>query len=415
MSLLSKVISFGRGIAWVRSAPLRSNVMRKFRSPVPVLAVVLGVGVVTGCSSQSSESAPIATSSPVPVAEPTGTTSEVVPPPVDACATFVGTLTERQRLAQLLTVGVTGTADAVDIMSREQVGGIFIGSWTDSSTLAYGQVPEIDAAAAVPPMVTIDEEGGRVSRVEDLLGPDPSARETARTMTPDQTYQMALERGTELKELGITVDFAPVVDVSGQPDDSVIGDRSYSEDPQEVIAYAGAYAQGLRDAGVQPVIKHFPGHGSGSGDSHTGAVTTPPLEQLRQSDLLPYQALSQTGVGIMVGHLDVPGLTDPGYPASISPAAMKLLRDGVGYGAAPFTGPIFTDDLSGMAAITDRLGIVAAVESALVAGADVALWLTTDDVPAVLDNLEEAVATGRLPAAQVDRSAATVAQFKGAC
>ncbi|SNT02894.1 beta-N-acetylhexosaminidase [Rhodococcoides kyotonense] len=400
----------GSTVAWTTV-----GVMMTFRSPVPVLAMVLGVGFIAGCGSDSSpEAAPVATSSAT--APTTESTTPVPPPaPVDACATFVGSLTERQRLAQLLTVGVTGTADAVDIMSTEQVGGIFIGSWTDSSTLAYGQVPQINDAAAVPPMVTIDEEGGRVSRVEDLLGADPSARETARTMTPDETYQMALERGLGLKELGITVDYAPVVDVSGQPDDSVIGDRSYSEDPQQVIAYAGAYAAGLRQAGIQPVIKHFPGHGSGSGDSHTGAVTTPPLEQLRQSDLLPYQALSDTGVGIMVGHLDVPGLTEPGVPASISPAAMTLLREGVGYGAAPFTGPIFTDDLSGMAAITDRLGIVAAVEAALVAGADVALWLTTDDVPAVLDNLEEAVATGRLPAAQVDESAATVARFKGAC
>lgn len=213
----------------------------------------------------------------------------------------------------------------------------------------------------------------------------------------------------------MTVDYAPVVDVSSQPDNSVIGDRSYSADPDEVIAYAGAYAQGLRDAGVKPVIKHFPGHGSGSGDSHTGAVTTPPLDQLMQSDLIPFAALANTDVGVMVGHLDVPGLTAPGEPASISPAAMALLRNGEGYGAPPFTGPIFTDDLSGMAAITDRLGIVAAVEAAVVAGADVALWLTTDDVPQVLDNLENAVATGRLPADQVDRSAATVARFKGAC
>ena len=161
--------------------------------------------------------------------------------------------------------------------------------------------------------------------------------------------------------------------------------------------------------------KHFPGHGSGSGDSHTGAVSTPPLDELKTKDLLPFAALDDTGVGVMVGHLDVPGLTDPGVPASISPAAMALLRDGVGFGAQPFDGPIFTDDLSGMAAITARLGIVDAVEAALVAGADVALWLTTDQVPAVLDNLEDAVASGRLSAGEVDQAAATVARFKGAC
>ncbi len=389
----------------------------KFRSPVPVVALVVGVGFVAGCSGGGGESA---TAAPATVAQtsqalPTTTAVAPAPAPVDACATFVGGLTERQRLAQLLTVGVTGTADAVDIMAREQVGGIFVGSWTDTSTLGNREVPQIAAASAVPPMVTIDEEGGRVSRVEDLLGTDPSARETAQTMSVDETYQMALERGRGLKDLGVTVDFAPVVDVSSQPDDSVIGDRSYSDDPAEVVAYAGAYANGLRDAGIEPVIKHFPGHGSGSGDSHTGAVTTPPLDQLMQTDLIPFAQLSPTGVGVMVGHLDVPGLTQPGEPASISPAAMSLLRDGVGYGAAPFTGPIFTDDLSGMAAITDRLGIVAAVEAALVAGADVALWLTTDDVPQVLDNLEDAVASGRLSGEQVDRSAATVARFKRAC
>ncbi len=93
-------------------------------------------------------------------------------------------------------------------------------------------------------------------------------------MTEEQTYQMALERGRGLKDLGVTVNFAPDVDVSSQPDDSVIGDRSYSDDPAVVTRYADAYARGMRDAGILPVIKHFPGHGSASGDSHTGAVTT---------------------------------------------------------------------------------------------------------------------------------------------
>ena len=116
----------------------------------------------------------------------------------------------------------------------------------------------------------------------------------------------------------------------------------------------------------------------------------------------------------MVGHLDVPGLTTEGVPASISPAAMALLRDGTGYGAAPFTGPIFTDDLSGMAAITSRLGIEDAALAALVAGADVALWITTDAVPSVLDRLEAAVASGELSDARVDDAARTVLTAKGA-
>jgi beta-N-acetylhexosaminidase len=376
--------------------------------------------LTTACSSDGGSVAqspvaqsPVAQSS---VAEsPAVSTPAAIPTtePSNACTTLLAGMTLRRKLAQLLTVGVTGTDDAVQIARSEGVGGIFVGSWTDQSMLTSGGVAQAQAASTVPMMVTIDEEGGRVSRVADLLGEDPSARVTAQTMTVQQTYDMALERGRGLKNFGITVDFAPVVDVSAQDDDEVIGDRSYSDDPAVVTQYADAYARGLRDAGIFPVIKHFPGHGSSSGDSHTGAVSVPPLEELKTKDLVPYRTLVTSGVGVMVGHLDVPGLTTEGVPASISPQAMALLRDGTGYGAPPFTGPIFTDDLSGMAAITSRLGIDRAVEAALVAGADVALWLTTDDVPQVLDHLEQVVASGELTQDRVDAAVLTNARAKG--
>lgn len=142
-------------------------------------------------------------------------------------------------------------------------------------------------------------------------------------------------------------------------------------------------------------------------------MTTPPLDQLVQTDLAPYRELLSPDVAVMIGHLDVPGLTD-GLPASISPAAVDLLRTGTGYGGRPFDGMIFTDDLSGMQAITDSYDITEAVEAALAAGIDQALWLTTDQVPAVLDHLEQSVVSGDLPAAQVDESVRTVARAKGA-
>ncbi|MDN3458793.1 MULTISPECIES: glycoside hydrolase family 3 N-terminal domain-containing protein [unclassified Rhodococcus (in: high G+C Gram-positive bacteria)] len=378
--------------------------------------IALCGGLVAGCSGENGTADPVSSA-------PTSTTSEITSTPAASSSApvaascgsdLVASLSLRQKLAQLLNVGVTGTDDALSIVQNEEIGGIFVGSWTDQSMLTNREVPQVASSSKLPLMVTIDEEGGRVSRVADILGPDPSARETAQTMTVEQTYQMALERGRGLKDLGITVNYAPDVDVSSQPDDSVIGDRSYSDDPQTVVAYAGAYAQGMRDAGIFPVIKHFPGHGSASGDSHRGEVTTPPLQDLIASDLIPFRELSGTGVGVMMGHLEVPGLTEPGTPASISPAAVALLRDGVGYGAAPFTGPVFTDDLSGMQAITDRYDIADAVQAALVAGVDQALWLTTDDVPRVLDHLEQAVASGELPQARVDQAVVTVATAKGA-
>jgi beta-N-acetylhexosaminidase len=216
-----------------------------------------------------------------------------------------------------------------------------------------------------------------------------------------------------MRKLGITIDFAPVVDVTDASADSVIGDRSFGSDPDQVTAYAGAYAQGLRDAGLLPVLKHFPGHGHGSGDSHTGGVITPPLSDLQNSDLVPYRVLvNATPVAVMVGHLQVPGLTGSD-PASLSRAAVQLLRDGTGYGAPPFNGPVLSDDLSSGAAISDRYGVAEAALRTLQAGTDNALWLSTDEVPAVLDRLEKAVVTGELAMPAIDASVVRMAAVKG--
>jgi beta-N-acetylhexosaminidase len=252
-----------------------------------------------------------------------------------------------------------------------------------------------------------------VERLTSLIGDAPSARVLAQTQTAEQVYQLALDRGQKMRGLGITIDFAPVVDVTDAPDDTVIGDRSFSGDPAKVTEYAGAFARGLRDAGLLPVLKHFPGHGHGSGDSHTaGAVTTPPLDALMGNDLVPYRTLTtEAPVAVMVGHLEVPGLTGP-TPARRSAAAVGLLRSG-GDGGPGFDGPVFSDDLSSMAAIADRYGVAEAVLRSLQAGTDVALWVTTDEVPAVLDRLEKAVNAGELSLPAIETSILRMARLKG--
>ena len=322
-----------------------------------------------------------------------------IPAPAAPAPPFCGdvaALSTRDKLAQLLMVGVKNAADARAVVSNYHVGGIMIGSWTDLSMLTDGTLADIANIGPLPLAVSVDEEGGRVSRLSSLIGASPSARTLAQTQTPDQVYALALARGRQMRGLGITVDFAPVVDVSNQGADTVIGDRSFSNDPATVTTYAGAFARGLRDAGVLPVLKHFPGHGHGSGDSHTaGAVSTPPLSELMTSDLVPYVTLTtEAPVAVMIGHLEVPGLTGD-TPASLSAAAVNLLRSG-GYGGPGFNGPIFSDDLSSMAAISSRYGVAEAVLRTLQAGVDVALWITTDEVPAVLDRLEKAVAANEL-------------------
>jgi beta-N-acetylhexosaminidase len=337
-----------------------------------------------------------------------------VPPVCGDSAEILAKLSTPDKLAQLLMVGVKNADDARAVVNDHHVGGIFIGSWTDLS-IFNGPLADIAAnSGALPLSVSVDEEGGRVSRLKSLIGTSPSPKELAQTQSTQQVHDLALQRGQAMKKLGITIDFAPVVDVTDAPDDSVIGDRSFGSDPKVVTAFAGAYAQGLRDAGLLPVLKHFPGHGHGSGDSHKGGVITPPLSQLQTNDLLPYQTLvTEAPVAVMVGHLQVPGLTVGDDPASLSPAAVQLLRAGTGYGGPPFNGPIFSDDLSSMAAISDRFGVAEAVLRALQAGTDVALWVTTDQVPAVLDRLQNAVAAGELPMAAVNESLVRVAAMKG--
>ena len=358
-----------------------------------------------------------------PAAEPVATTpssgsaSSNVPLasqlPAASLGCDVATWPIRDKLAQLLIVGVTGADDARAVVANHHVGGIMIGSWTDLSMLTDGSLAGISGSSGPLPLaVSVDEEGGRVSRLKTLIGPQPSPRVLAATHTPDEVYAIALDRGHRMRGLGITIDFAPVADVTTEPDDEVIGDRSFGSDPAKVTEYAGAYARGLRDAGLLPVLKHFPGHGHGSGDSHTGAVTTPPLTDLQNDDLVPYRTLTTAGpVGVMVGHLEVPGLTGTD-PASLSPAAYALLRSG-GYGGPPFAGLVFTDDISSMAAVNQRYGVSEAALRALQAGADVALWTTTDEVPAVLDRPEQAVAAGELNMSAVDASLQRVAAMKG--
>jgi beta-N-acetylhexosaminidase len=324
-------------------------------------------------------------------------------------------MSPRNRLAQRLVVGVdaAGPAAVVDTVRATQVGGIFIGG-NATALLRNQALDKVQAVSTTPLAVSVDDEGGRVQRIDGLDGQLPSARRMAARNTPEQVRALALTRGKALAARGVTVDFAPVVDVGDQPANSVIGDRAFSADPAVVVRYAGAFADGLRAAGVLPVLKHFPGHGHASGDSHKGRVTTPPLAELRSTDLRPYEQLLGTGkVVVMVGHLDVPGLTD-GLPTSLTPATYRLLRDDY-----RFDGLVVTDDLGAMKAVTGTFTLPEAVLTALAAGADQALWSSgAQDATAVgklLDSLEKALADGRLDPAANDRAVARVLEAKGVC
>jgi beta-N-acetylhexosaminidase len=373
-----------------------------FPRALAVFAAVTALIAGCGHASQRPNSAPA-----------TSLSAKPIPPAKPACGDPAA-LPPREKLAQLLMVGVRDGDDAKAVVTSFHVGGIFIGGWTDLKMLGPDLVKDLSTATALPVAVSVDEEGGRVARLSKLIGPAPSARVLAQTHTPDEVYGIALDRGHRIRGLGVTVDFAPDVDVTDAPDDTVIGDRSFSSDPAKVVEYARQYARGLHDAGVLPVLKHFPGHGHGSGDSHKESViVTPPLAQLQNDDLVPYrELLNAVPQGAMVGHLQVPDLTGD-EPASVSRAAVQMLRTGVGYNGPAFDGPIFSDDLSSMAAIKDHYTVPEAVLRTLQAGTDVALWITTDEVPAVLDRLQKALDAKELKVSDIDDSVRRIAKFKG--
>jgi len=404
-----------------RRLPTRPRPRRPRSCAAVVAGGILAIALVAGAafagiqlvrsrhfvsSSTASRPAGIPTHAPNPTATPE-------PLPCGVPASLLTSMSKRDKLAQLLMVGVTDAADARRVVATDHVGGIFIASWTDLSMLKDGELAAIaHSAGPLGLAVSVDEEGGRVERLSSLIGSAPSARVLAQTESPEAVYQLALEHGRKMHNDGITIDFAPVVDVTDAPDDSVIGDRSFSPNPAVVMDYAGAYAKGLRDAGVLPVLKHFPGHGHASGDSHTSGVVTPSLDDLKNLDLGPYRTLvAQAPVGVMIGHMVVPGLTD-GNPASLSPAAVVLLRNGTDYGGPRFDGPVFTDDLSTMKAITDKYTVPQAVLKALQAGNDTALWVTDTEIPAVLDRLEAAVDKHELTMANIDASVRRMAKAK---
>lgn len=371
---------------------------RRLAGAIMVSALVVACSGATTRTSQKSTS----TSTAAARADEPPTTA-----PCDRLAT-IGRWPLEQRLEQLLMVGVE-PMNAHDVLSRYAVGGIFINVHT-TGELTPDDGARFRSSSPIPPIVAIDEEGGRIQRIPGLIGPIPSAREMARTMTPAQVRDLAAQRGQALRRYGVTMDFAPVVDVSAQSDTEIIGDRSFSDDPAIVVAYAGAFADGLRSAGVIPVVKHFPGHGHAAGDSHREVATTPDLASLEKSDLVPYRQLLNSGpIGVMIGHLDVPGLTTADEPASINGAAIEqLLRRRLGY-----RGFVITDDLATMVAITRSHSLADATVRALQAGADMALSKTDEQVPSVLSALTQAVETGALSTTVIDRAVGRILALKG--
>jgi beta-N-acetylhexosaminidase len=231
----------------------------------------------------------------------------------------------------------------------------------------------------------------------------------AANSSTDDVRALFADYGTRARALGITVVLGPVLDVGSGPG---IESRSFGDDPAVVTAYGGAVAEGLREGGIMPVFKHFPGHGLATADSHLQLPTTAPLDELRIRDLIPYATLLvdpalHGDFGVMVAHLAVPGLSGD-VPTSLSPEAITvLLRNELG-----FTGLVFTDALN-MGAIVDTYGVLDAVELSIRAGADIAIVGGIADVDATIDHLVMLAEADPVFSGLVDNRALRILVSKG--
>jgi len=249
------------------------------------------------------------------------------------------------------------------VVAQYQLNGVILMDEVDESAIA-----SLSTGMKIKPTIATDQEGGTVQRFKSE-GAIPGAQDVASTMTAPQAYSLYLNDSKYLGELGLTTNFAPVVDVISRTPSPLPG-RMYSSSPNSVSSYAGQYVLAQKDAGLTPVIKHFPGLGSATGNTDNGPATTDPLSVLKTRDLLPYQALASLNPDVMISNATVPELTN-GQPAVWSPEAVTLLRS-YGYDNAV----IYSDSLTAKA-IPGTLQDAAL--KAWQAGVDVALIVQTKD------------------------------------
>lgn len=335
-----------------------------------------------------------------PTSEPPAPTPTCTPQPLEA------------RAAAVLVVGLPGVTRADDALAQQVVGlgvgGVFLaGGNARSAEQVSALTTGLRAAAGRPLLVSTDEESGRVAHMRQVVGAGPSPRRMAREESPDQVRARAAETGRVLAGVGVDLDLAPVLDLDDGPASGVIGDRSFSADPQEAATYGLGYATGLADAGVTSAVKHFPGHGRSAVDSHReSSLVEAGLDELATTDLAPFQTAVDAGAPVvMLNHLQYAAL-DPDLPASLSPRAYALLRE------MGFEGVAMTDSV-GMGAVNLRWDFPDAAVQAVSAGADAVLATDGNHATRMRDGLVAAVRSGQLPEARLSEAAARVTALAG--
>jgi beta-N-acetylhexosaminidase len=352
---------------------------------------------LTAASGSSTEAA----LRPLPVATGWGPSAQEIA----RARTLVGRLSLKERAGQVIVASYAGTRPPVSMVRRLHLGGVIVFSENVAGASAVRssnrtlQASVKRSRRSWPLLIGVDQEGGRVQRVTGGATGFPTFMTSGAAADPALTRRVYAASGAELHGMGFNLDFAPDADVTMGAADPAIGARSAGSSPARATVQVRAAAEGLASSGVVPVVKHFPGHGSVTTDSHLGLpVQHASVRTLERRDLVPFKASVQQHVPVvMVGHLDVRAV-DPHTPSSLSHRVVTgMLRRQLGFG-----GVAFSDSLV-MKAVTDHYGVAGSAVQALRAGEDALLMPASPRV--ARDAIVRAVRTGRLDQARLDQAA----------
>lgn len=317
----------------------------------------------------------------------------------------------QEKIGQMILCGFQGTepSEELEVLIAEyHIGGVIYFARNVANTKQVAELSSslqgiAERSGTVPLWISIDQEGGMVARITEGVALMPGSMALAAgDAGPEAAYEAALISGKELRALGINLNFAPDLDVNNNPDNPVIGVRSFGESPELVAKYGSQAVRGFQEANVVATAKHFPGHGDTNVDSHLDLPTiTHGEERIRAVELVPFIKAIDGGVdAIMSSHIYFPALESQKLPVTLSKTVLTgLLREELGY-----EGVIMTDCME-MHAISEHYGTVAAAVMAVEAGADLVLISHRRDLQiGAIAAIEQAVREGRVAEAQIDAS-----------
>jgi beta-N-acetylhexosaminidase len=325
-------------------------------------------------------------------------------------------MTLKEKIGQMIFSGFYGSNysnELNELIQQYKIGGfIFYSENIVSKNQTVNLINKIkikNQNNKLPIFLGTDQEGGRITRLPGNLGKLPTNEQIGKRYNPEFSYQIGQILGEELNIFGFNMDFAPVLDVNSNPNNPVIGDRSFSNNPTIVSDLGIETMRGIQSRNVIPVVKHFPGHGDTTVDSHLELpVVDKTYDELNKLELIPFkQAINENADVLMITHILLPKI-DPNFPSSISQNMISdILRKKL-----DFNSVVMTDDMT-MAAIEKNYDLRVASVKSILAGSDIIMIAhDPNKVKSVFNAIQEAVKNGTIAETRIDESVKRIIELK---